>query len=117
MKAPNVGSGIYLYRLQAHLADYGVDIHKTTIQSDNGSDFSGITTPGVKRGFVHEVENVLGANHGFTPPSCPNANADVEAAHALIKHEFFDIEPIGEQGRLHKGGSRHISTDLTSYKK
>ena len=38
------------------------------------------------------MENILKSNHEFIPPACPNANADVESSHALIEHEFFDIE-------------------------
>lgn len=80
------------HRLLNHLAEYGVDIRKVTIQTDNGSEFSGISKPGKKKGFVHEVEEVLKSKHEFIPPACPNANADVESSHALIEHEFFDIE-------------------------
>ena len=80
------------HRLLDHLAENGVDIRKTTIQTDNGSEFSGTSKPGKKKGFVHEIENILKSNHEFIPPACPNANADVESSHALIEHEFFEIE-------------------------
>ena len=79
-------------RLLSHLSEYGVDIRKTTVQTDNGSEFSGTSKPGKKKGFVHEIENVMKSDHEFIPPACPNANADVESSHALIEHEFFDIE-------------------------
>lgn len=80
------------HRLLDHLSANGVDIRKTTIQTDNGSEFSGGSKPGKKKGFVHEVVNVANSNHEFIPPACPNANADVESSHALIEYEFFDIE-------------------------
>ncbi len=38
------------------------------------------------------VEKVFKSKHRPIPPSCPNANADVETFHNLVENEFFDLE-------------------------
>ncbi len=71
----------------SHLKRHGIDISKTEIQTDNGSEFSGIRI-NMKRGFTAYLKNAWEVNHKFIPPGCPNANADVEAYHRLVEDEF-----------------------------
>src|SRR5690606_24897151 len=63
-----------------------------TVQTDRGAEFSGGQRKKHSRGFVQAVREQAGAQHTFTPPRWPNANADVEALHRLIEEEFFDLE-------------------------
>ena len=79
-------------RFLGHLKAQGVPLSHVTIQTDNGSEFDGPTEHPRSFGFTHTVEKLAGASHRFIPPSCPNANAEVESAHQLIESEFYDRE-------------------------
>lgn len=79
-------------RYADHLRDYGIEPSELIVQTDGGPEFSGGVRKKTDRGFVHHVEEVLGAQHVFIPPGCCNANADVESFHALVEHEFYDLE-------------------------
>jgi len=76
-------------RLLTHLKDNGVDLKLTVVKSDNGSEFKGQQLHFDARDFAQAV-NDCGAGHRFNPPSCPNANADVESSHSRIEPEFYD---------------------------
>ncbi|MFC1806226.1 helix-turn-helix domain-containing protein, partial [Planctomycetota bacterium] len=78
-------------RLLRHLQACGVDLSQTLLQSDNGSEFKGnqLRLDGT---LLADTVAVFGAQHRFNPPSCPNANADVESLHARIEPEFYDRE-------------------------
>jgi hypothetical protein len=56
---------------------------------DSGSEFKGQQLHFDARDFAQAV-NDCGAGHSFNPPSCPNANADVESSHSRIEPEFYD---------------------------
>lgn len=79
--------------LLGYLFRYGIKPENITIQTDNGAEFSGIRIHH-DRGFKRYIEKVMGVKHRYTPPRCPNANADVEASHKLIEDEFYSIERI-----------------------
>lgn len=78
-----------------HLKGYGIEPADVIFQTDGGTEFSGTTRKRTDRGFTYKVEEVYGAKHDFIPPGCSNANADVESSHALIEHEFYDLESFG----------------------
>ncbi len=84
--------GAHLKRCGYDLKDYG------TIQTDNGSEFSGAErkTPN-DRGFTHTVVKLLGATHRFIPPGKKNHQADVETVHQWIEKEFFDLETFADR--------------------
>jgi transposase len=86
--------------LLGHLISYyGIRAEDITIQTDNGSEFSGGRIHH-KRGFKAYLKHTFGINHRFIPPHYPNANADVESSHKLIEDEFYDIEMIKEKEDL-----------------
>jgi len=72
--------------LLAHLRSCGVDTSKILLSTDNGAEF--LPEDGLKA----TVEQLFKGTHRFNPPSCPNANADVESIHQTIETEFFDRE-------------------------
>ena len=76
-----------------HLMRYGIKPENITIQTDNGSEFSGSRIHH-DRGFKAYLQKVLGVNHRYIPPSYPNANADVETSHKLIEDEFYRVEEM-----------------------
>ena len=85
--------------LLGHLFRYGIKPEDITIQTDNGSEFSGGRIYH-KRGFKAYLKHTMGVNHIFIPPRYPNANADVEASHKLIENEFYQLEGIKSKKEL-----------------
>ena len=79
-------------RFLAHLKRHGIDLSEVRIQTDNGSEFDGQRIHAATYGFTYTVEGCYKAEHGRIPPSCPNANADVESFHGLSETEFYDIQ-------------------------
>lgn len=71
--------------------DIPFDISKLTVQTDNGSEFSGQARRVETAPFVQMIEKTHGANHVYIRPGHCNAQADVESSHQLIEEEFFDI--------------------------
>jgi transposase len=78
-------------RFLQHLREQGADLRKIVITTDLGTEFDGETRHYRNEGF-HRSICATGATHRFNPPSCPNANADVESFHATVEHEFYDRE-------------------------
>ena len=85
-------ASLLIQRCLKHLEGWGTDPAEVTVQTDRGGEFSGGQRRKRDFGFVHTVEKGLGAEHLYTPPRWPNANADVEAVHRLIEEELFDLE-------------------------
>jgi len=82
----------HLKRTGTPLADFA------TIQTDNGTEFSGAERCVEKnRGFHYTVEQRIRARHRFIPPGKKNYQADVETLHERIEAEFFDIESFADQ--------------------
>ena len=77
-----------------HLKKHGIRLSQVHVQTDNGSEFSGLRMHH-HRGFRYHVKKVLGMKHIFIPPRCPNANAEVEAFHRLVEDEFYTKERFG----------------------
>jgi transposase len=77
-----------------HLKKHGIELNKVRIQTDNGSEFSGLRMHHT-RGFRHHLKQVLKMKHSFIPPRYPNANADVESFHRLVEDEFYVRERFG----------------------
>ena len=74
-----------------HLRKHGIKLSQIKIQTDNGSEFSGLRMHH-SRGFRYHVTKVLGMKHTFISPRTPNANAEVESVHRLIEDEFYTKE-------------------------
>jgi transposase len=101
-------------RFLAHLKRQGVSSETVTIQTDNGSEFDGQTEHPRDRGFRYTVETLCKARHRYTPPSCPNANADAESAHSLIETEWYDRESFSDlQDFLAKAWTYQCHFNLT----
>jgi transposase InsO family protein/transposase-like protein len=79
------------YVLAEMKLDLPFDIKELTVQTDNGSEFSGQARRIETAPFVQMIEKVHGANHVYIRPGHCNANADVESLHELIETEFFDL--------------------------
>jgi transposase len=82
--------------------DLPFDIQQLTIQTDNGSEFSGNARRVETAPFVYSIEKIHGANHVYIRPGHCNANADVESVHELIETEFFDLTRFENRGDFFK---------------
>lgn len=61
-----------------------------TVQTDNGTEFSGTTRHYERNYFTQEVEKYR-AKHQYIRPGHCNANADVESIHHTIEEEFYNL--------------------------
>ena len=84
----------FVHAVNDHLHRTGTVLRGfATIQTDNGSEFSGAERQlDKRRGFHHAIEHAIGAKHRFIPPGKKNYQADVESLHHRIEEEFFDFE-------------------------
>lgn len=75
----------------SQLKEYGVNLARLTVQSDNGSEFIGSYHAKKDSSFTLTVTK-FGAEHFTIPPRAHTWQADVETLHNLIENEFFKIE-------------------------
>ena len=75
-----------------HLQRYGVDTRQVFITTDLGCEFDGVALHYRPESFHFTIKQTFGAEHRFNPPSCPNANADVESVHNTIEAGLFDVQ-------------------------
>jgi transposase len=85
-------AAVFAAYLLEHLRRFGIDVSKTIIQTDNGTEYCGNWRAGSSSPFNYIVEKVYNAVHERIPPSAPTFNSDVETAHARIEEELYDIE-------------------------
>jgi len=69
---------------------YRFSLSNITIQTDNGSEFSGAAKRMETNKFVQTLEQYQ-VKHKYIRPGHCNAQADVESIHNTIEKEFFDI--------------------------
>lgn len=85
------------YVLDEMKPDLPFDISKLTVQTDNGTEFSGLAKKFETARFVQMIEKTHGANHVYIRPGHCNAQADVESSHELIETEFFDLTRFADR--------------------
>jgi transposase len=85
-------STLAVERFLKHLQHHGVDTKQVVITTDLGVEFDGDTLHYRPESFHLAIQQGFGAEHRFNPPSCPNANADVESVHNTIETELFDAQ-------------------------
>ena len=86
-----------LERFLKHLQQHGVDTQQVVITTDLGVEFDGDTVHYRPESFHLTIQQSYRAEHRFNPPSCPNANADVESVHNTIEAELFDAQVFSSQ--------------------
>ena len=85
------------YVLDELKSDLPFDISKLTVQTDNGSEFSGLSKKIEINPFIQMIEKHHGANHVYIRPGHYNAQADVESSHQIIEGEFFDLTKFDDR--------------------
>ena len=83
---------LFADRIIAHLQRCGVDLNRTTWQTDNGSEFIGSWQAKDDSAFTKTIQRIPGQVHRTIPPGQHRFQADVETVHSLIETEFYEIE-------------------------
>lgn len=83
----NLNTSIFIYRLLTHLQDNGIDITKTTIQTDNGREFRNLDNQKTTM-FLNILEH-FEAKYYHIPAGAKTWQSDVETSHRLIEDEFY----------------------------
>jgi len=91
-------STLAIERFLKHLQQHGLDTKQVVITTDLGVEFDGDTVHYRPESFHLTIQQRFGAEHRFNPPSCPNANADVESVHNTIEAELFDAQVFSSKG-------------------
>ena len=106
--------------LNDSLQALGVDLSKTTRQTDNGSEYIGSWQAKQDSGYTRAIERVPGQIHFTIPPGAHRFQADVETVHNLVEMEFYEIEPFKDrQNFLNRAYSYQLFFNLlrpNSYK-
>ncbi|MBU0716792.1 MAG: helix-turn-helix domain-containing protein [Planctomycetes bacterium] len=88
--------------LLGHLDRHGVDLGRTTIQTDNGSEYVGSATKGPGKRSM--FEQVVKTHTGHWPvtifPGSKTSQSDVESFHGLIEEELYEVEDLSTRRRL-----------------
>jgi transposase len=83
-------SQVFAARIQRHLQRCGVSLRDLVWQTDNGGEFVGRESGGLRRqGFPAALGD---SQHVRIPPAAHTYQSDVETVHRLVEDEFFDLE-------------------------
>ena len=86
----------FIHLLANHLKKHRVKLWKTTIQTDNGVEFTQGWNYTKKSNFTKAVE-LYGMRHKRIPPKACTFNSDVETSHRLIEDEFYSFESFNSK--------------------
>lgn len=81
----------FIKYINNHLQNHGIDLSKTTIQTDNGSEFIGHWNSKELSMFTKTIQGD-DQNHHLIPPGAHRFQSDVETFHSIEEVEFLDIE-------------------------
>jgi transposase len=113
-------SVLFAEYLNRQLNRYGVDLGRTTRQTDNGSEYIGSVTAKDVSAYTRAVEKITGQTHQTIPPGAYTYQADVETVHNLVEKEFYQLENFtGRDDFLRKARTYQIAFNLlrpNSYK-
>ena len=78
--------------LNQKLGQCGVDLSKTTRQTDNGAEYIGSWQAKEPSGYTKTIEGVKGQVHSTIPVRAHTFQSDVETVHNLVEIEFYELE-------------------------
>jgi len=85
-------STLFAKYMNNRLGNLGMDLSKTTRQTDNGSEYIGSWNAKSESGYTLEIEKIKGQTHQTIPPKRHTYQADVETFHDIIEREWYEIE-------------------------
>ncbi len=98
----NLQAATFAGYLLGHLQRRGVKLSRTTIQTDNGSEFIGSVTkrePGTST-FERVVEQFTSRLPIRIFPGAKTSQSDVESYHNLVEQEFWRPEDLSSEGKV-----------------
>lgn len=99
--------------LNKELSACGVDLSRTTRQTDNGVEYIGSWQAKEPSAYTKAIEKVPGQVHYTIFPGAHRSQADVETLHNLIEVEFFEVEKFkNKYDFLSKAYSYQLSFNL-----
>jgi transposase len=112
---------LFAQYINTALRDCGVDLSKTTRQTDHGSEYIGCATAKYASSpYTRAVESLPGQVHSTIPPGAYTYQADVETIHNLVEMEFYELETfVGREEFLRKARTYQLYFNLlrpNSYK-
>jgi transposase len=87
-----INATLFARYLNKELQACGVDISRTTRQTDNGSEYINHIHAKEPGPYTLTVEEVPGQIHRTIPPGAHTFQSDVETVHNLVEVEFYEIE-------------------------
>ena len=94
-------SALFIKIIIEYLVSCGVNLKKSIIQTDNGSENIGSWIAHEDSIFTKTIENSgHGCIHQTIPPGAHTWQGDVETVHNTIELEFYDIEDFSSQGNF-----------------
>ena len=95
-------AGIFGAYLLHHLAETGVDLRGTTVQTDNGTEY---VCGGRKKSAQHSlfesvVEHFTGKEVVRIFPGACRSQSDVESYHRLVEEELYEVEDLRTETEL-----------------
>ena len=88
---------LFARRIGEHLERHGVDLSRTTWQTDNGTEFIGNWQKKEPSAFTEAIEEVKGQKHVTIPAGEHTYKSDVETVHSLMELELYDIESFSNR--------------------
>jgi len=98
---------LFAERIMSHLQGHGVECGKSTVQTDNGSEFIGSWQAKEPSAFTKTVEG-FGAKHRTIPPGAHRFQADIETVHGLMENEFYLERFYGRDDFLEKASAYQL---------
>ena len=83
--------------LNKKLSACGVDLSRTTRQTDNGAEYIGSWQAKEPSAYTKVIEKIPGQIHLTIPPGAHRFQSDVETLHNLIEIEFFEVEEFKDK--------------------
>ena len=90
---------LFAQLLCEHLRSCGLDLKRTKLQTDNGSEFIGCFRQDRTRDGFERIVQGFGKR---IPPRAWSYNSDVETVHRTIEDEFYDLENFADIKDFHQ---------------
>jgi len=83
--------------LNEKLSACGIDLSRTTRQTDNGVEYIGSWQAKEPSAYTKAIEKIPGQTHFTIIPGAHRCQADVETLHNLIEMDFFELEKFKDK--------------------
>jgi len=96
----NYNASNFVEYVLLHLQNFGVDLTKITVQTDNGTEFV-MPAKSHRRSRFEQTLARYGVKHRLIPPARPTYNSDAETFHRIVEDEFYCAENFATAGNFY----------------